>query len=131
MTSNVNTVHVLGEKEALKYNSKTQRLCPSDCGFTTITFILILVPSAFCLGYIILFGQVFDIWLRALLFIINGGTLFLCLYNLCKCTYTEPGIIPSLTLNGKLRDEIKLTMKKQQDYYALYQTRDELEVTMQ
>ena len=118
--STVKTVHVIGEKDSLSYDSRKERLWPSDCAFTSITFILILVPSALTLGYIIILGQVFDIWLRILLFIINAFTLYMCLYNLCKATYTEPGILPSLTLNNKLRDDIKLTVKGQMDYYALY-----------
>ena len=126
MASQPTEVHYFGEHKNLRYNAATRRLCPSDCGFTFLTLALILIPSSVCLFYVIPFSR-YEVWLKVVLTIVNSLSLALCLYYLLKCTYTEPGIIPSLSLEGNLASGIKKAPKSSLDYYAEYLKKEDLD----
>lgn len=49
-----------------------------------------------CLVVTINMNSTFVIWVKVFLSIIYSATLFLCMYQLFKCSFTDPGIIPSL-----------------------------------
>jgi hypothetical protein len=62
------------------------------------TFTIIFLPASVCFACPI-WGtdpDDIDIGVKVVLSLIEGSLLFLSLYYLFKCAFTEPGIIPSL-----------------------------------
>lgn len=122
--------HYIGEDQALTYNSETDRVWPSDWPFILVTLFLILVPSLLCLVVVILMNEKFPVVLKAFLIAIYLISLGVCLWSLLRCSATDPGIIPSLTMHKILPDTRKLKANNKFSYYALYQSEDQVEGTM-
>lgn len=112
--------HYFGEEKAVKYNSESNKLSPSDVCFTYFTLALILIPSSLCLVVVICLNDQFPWWLKIILSILYIITLYASLYNLFKCSQTDPGIIPSLSLDSKLSETNKKKPKSNIEYYACY-----------
>ena len=112
--------HYFGEEKAVKYNSESQKISPSDVCFTYFTLSLILIPSSLCLIVVICLNEYFAWWLKIILSILYIITLYASLYNLFKCSQTDPGIIPSISLDSKLPETNRKKPKSNIDYYACY-----------
>ena len=87
----------IGNKGAVKYNAKTGRLWPSDIGFTLCTLTLILGPSSLCFMYAIILAETLNTLAKVLLVLFYLSSIYMSLRNLYKCSFTEPGIIPTLS----------------------------------
>jgi hypothetical protein len=123
-------VHYIGEEKSLTYNSETGRVWPSDWPFVLVTLFLILVPSLLCFIIVILLNAKFPAAVKVVLAIIYVISLSVCLWSLLRCSATDPGIIPSLTMHKILPDTTRSKPNSKSSYYALYKTEDELEETM-
>ena len=87
----------IGNTGKVRYNAKTGRLWPSDFCFTMCTLSLILVPTALCYYWAIFRAETIEmVFVKVLLACIYTIFLTLSLRNLYKCSFTEPGVIPSL-----------------------------------
>lgn len=85
-----------GREQNVSYSPASGCLSPSDNSFLAITLTLILVPSLLCLVVVIFLNYRFEIWLKVLLTIIYAISLYMCLSQLFKCSFTDPGILPAL-----------------------------------
>jgi hypothetical protein len=87
---------LIGKEKVISYNYKTRKICPSDWIFTIFTASIIVFPTCICQFWIIALNENIHVWLKIVNFIIVSISLTLCLYYLFKCSYTDPGIIPSV-----------------------------------
>ena len=85
----------IGRKEQVRYNPKTQRLCPSDYLFVILTLVIIVAPSAMAY-YLIADNEEIELWAIILLLIIYTISFYMCLRYLFLASWTEPGIIPKI-----------------------------------
>lgn len=91
---------LIGTRKRLRFYPRCGCLCPSDRWFLVVTMSFILVPTLLLLIKVIIANPYFETWLKILLACLDGMTLFMCVYSLFKCSFKDPGIIPSLFRAG-------------------------------
>lgn len=88
--------HKVGNKGKVVYNARTRRLWPSDLRFTMVTNSLIHVPTTLCYLYAIIWAETMSTALKVVVLIIYTFSIYGSCRNLYKCSFTEPGIIPTI-----------------------------------
>lgn len=86
-----------GRRQEISYNSETGRVIGSDSCFLWLTCALIILPTLICLSIVILYNPSFDPFSKYTCTIAITASLFLSLRSLFVCSFSDPGIIPSLS----------------------------------
>ena len=81
---------------SVTYNPDTKRMWPSDLGFTLCTLTLIIVPTTLCYIYAIIMAETYGTVMKVFVFLVYCVSIYGCLRNLYKCSFTEPGVIPPI-----------------------------------
>ena len=75
-------------------------------------------------------NEKFPLWVKILLTVVYATSVYVCLRSLFRCSASDPGIIPSLTMHNRLPATVKEKPRAGGQYYTLYKTEEELEDTM-
>ena len=117
------------------YDSKKKCYWPSDLKFGMFTFTIIFIPAGICFACPIWGSDPEEIELevKIILSILEGLFLFMSLWNLFFCAFTDPGVIPAMHMNSgipttKYCNRSLPDVKK--DYYCEYKNKAELDETM-
>ena len=92
-----------------------------------------MIPSGFCI-YITIWGcknaEDLNTTAKYLLTFFYSLSIFICLWSLFQVTFTEPGILPSISMNTKIQNIDIKKPNQNKEYYVEYQNKQELHVTM-
>ena len=118
--------HLVGAHKSMCYDSKRKCYWPSDFKFTMFTFTIIFLPASVCFACPIWGSDPdeIEIEVKVCLTVIEAFFLLMSLYNLFKCAFTEPGIIPSLSMeNSGIPPQNVKQPDSKRDYYVEYKSR--------
>ena len=87
--------HVIGSGRDLTFYSKSRIMLPSDLCFSIFTVTLILVPTVMCIIFTIFGNMTVDLKTKITLSVVDVFTMLICIWQLLKCSWTDPGIIPN------------------------------------
>lgn len=89
---------MIGKDGELSYNSQSKKVCPSDWVFAVFTVALIVIPTALALVVVVPMNEKIPIWLVIVFEIAICISVFFSLRMLYKCSTTDPGVIPNVSV---------------------------------